>query len=197
MIRLTGGEFRGRSIQTPPERAGHAFLRPTQARLRQALFNSLQFVIPEARVLDLFGGSGALGFEALSRGASFAVFIENAKPAIQLIQKNAVSLGVLDRVQVIDDSVERTNKHMAGRKPFDLILADPPYAAGWEMKLLEQLSWEQLLVPEGYFCLEWGAQKSQVQELPEKTDFLTKVREKKYSDSILTTYQRTSPEDSH
>ena len=67
MLRLTGGVLRGRTIQAPP----HQQTRPTQSKLRQALFNSLQAVTPEARVLDLFAGSGALGFEALSRGADW------------------------------------------------------------------------------------------------------------------------------
>ena len=190
MLRLTGGEFRGRSIQTPPDRPGHAFLRPTQARLRQALYNSIQSIIPEAKVLDLFGGSGALGFEALSRGAASAVFIEENRSAVQLIQKNAASLGVTDRVKVIHDSVENTMKRVAGEVPFDLVLADPPYAAGWELKLLLDLKWDQILNLEGCFCLEWGVQKSQVSELPDEVSFLVKVREKNYGDSILTSYRR-------
>src|SRR4029077_2088602 len=70
MIRLTGGEFRGRGIRTPREPSrGESGTRPTQAKLRQALFNSLQLYIPGAVVLDLFAGPGTLGFEALSRGA--------------------------------------------------------------------------------------------------------------------------------
>src|SRR5262245_32005744 len=99
MIRITGGELRGRSLRTPkhsersPDRT-----RPTQAKLRQALFNSLQMHIPEARVLDLFAGSGTLGFEALSRGAESVVFVESSREVCRLIQQNAQELGVEDRV---------------------------------------------------------------------------------------------------
>jgi 16S rRNA G966 N2-methylase RsmD len=71
-----------------------------------------------------------------------------------------------------------------------LILADPPYAGGFELNLLALPFWDRLLQPEGFFCLEWGKQKSDVAELPEETPFLVKVREKTYGDSILTTYQR-------
>jgi 16S rRNA (guanine966-N2)-methyltransferase len=190
MLRLTGGEFRGRSIQTPPDRPGKNVVRPTQARLRQALFNSLQTVIADAKVLDLFAGSGALGFEALSRGAASVVFVEEARPALKCLERNIVDLQVTERARVLADSVERVSKRLAAYGPFDLVLADPPYAAGWEVKLLESLAWGELLSEGGHFCVEWGAQKSQVSELPERVPFLVKVREKNYGDSILTTYQR-------
>ena len=78
--------------------------------------------------------------------------------------------------------------------PFDLVLADPPYAEGWEEKLLKELPWAELLARGGRFCLEWGKLKSQnfrEGELPERFPFLVKVREKPYGDSVLTTYERT------
>lgn len=192
-LRLTGGEFRGRIIQTPK----HQHTRPTQARLRQALFNSVQMLIPEARVLDLFAGSGALGFEALSRGASFAVFVEDAKSTVRLIEKNAQDLKVTDRSKIWADAVDRENrggqsafwKKMVEQGPFDVVLADPPYDGGWEMALLEHAPWKELLTENGVFCLEWGSLKSEVSELPERVGFLVKTREKHYGDSVLTTYQ--------
>lgn len=190
MLRLTGGEFRGRLIQTPPDRPGKNTVRPTQAKLRQALFNSLQAVIPDAKVLDLFAGSGALGFEALSRGAASVVFVEDSRSVLKLLEKNVAELGVGDRAKVIGDSMERVGKRLGGMGPFDLVLADPPYAADWEMKLLKLLPWNEILAPGGHFCLEWGTQKSKVAELPERVPFLVKVREKNYGDSVLTTYQR-------
>jgi 16S rRNA (guanine966-N2)-methyltransferase len=190
MLRLTGGEFRGRSIETPPEKSGKAIVRPTQAKLRQALFNSIQMAIPDAKVLDLFAGSGALGFEALSRGAAHVTFIEDARLVIPFLSKNAATLKVEERVEIIQDSVANCQKRVKDRQPFDVVLADPPYEKGWEPRLLAELDWSTLLVPEGIFCLEWGALKSQVSELPESTPFLVKIREKNYGDSILTTYRR-------
>lgn len=163
--------------------------RPTQARLRQALFNSLQNVVPEARVLDLFAGSGALGFEALSRGAASVVFVETGRQALKLIERNAQELAVSDRVEVLSESVDVAWKRLASRgAAFDVILADPPYAEGWEMRLLNELPWRELLAPGGVFCVEWGTQKSQVSELPERAGNLVKIREKNYGDSVLTTY---------
>jgi 16S rRNA (guanine966-N2)-methyltransferase len=188
MLRLTGGEFRGRSIQAPEgDRT-----RPTQAKLRQALFNSLQATVPDAKVLDLFAGSGALGFEALSRGAAQVVAVESNRSAIKLISKNADTLAVRDRLVIVDDPVEKSWPRLKALAPFDVVLADPPYAGGWEKRLLDELPWEELLAPDGVFCLEWGLQKSKVSELPDELPFLAKVREKTYGESVLTTYRRSS-----
>lgn len=164
--------------------------RPTQARLRQALFNSIQFEIPEARVLDLFAGSGSLGFEALSRGAASVVFVESARPVCKLIEKNAAELKVSDRIELVEGAVLERVERMLQRGPFGIVLADPPYAEGWELKLLRELPWDRLLTPGGHFCLEWGTQKSVVAELPDSIGLLVKVREKNYGDSVLSTYQR-------
>jgi 16S rRNA (guanine966-N2)-methyltransferase len=143
-------------------------------------------------VLDLFAGSGSLGFEALSRGAARVVFVEDARPVAKLIEKNARTLNVLDRIEILTESVDRIWKRLTGGDPFDLVLADPPYSAGWEMKLLENAPWEPLLREDGYFVIEWGTVKSQVAELPESVPFLVKTREKNYGDSVLTTYLRTA-----
>ncbi len=187
MLRLTGGEFRGRAIETP--KGEHT--RPTQSKLRQALFNSLQTRIAGATVLDLFAGSGALGFEALSRGADQVTFVESVKPVAKLIQKNAQTLGVQDKAAILTRDVEEllgVGGFSGG--PFDIVLADPPYIEGWELKLLERFPWESCLSVGGVFSLEWGIQKSVPASLPDELPFLVKVREKNYGDSVLTTYQR-------
>jgi 16S rRNA (guanine966-N2)-methyltransferase len=188
MLRLTGGEFNGRPISTPKDLK----TRPSQAKLRQALFNSLQFQIPGARILDLFAGSGALGFEALSRGAAHVTFVETSRAALKCLEENIRTLGVADRARVISEPVERTVKSLGNGEggAFDIVLADPPYAEGWELKLLQQSPWNELLATEGVFCLEWSAVKSKFDELPEQLPFLVKVREKNYGDSILSTFKR-------
>ncbi|MEK6578675.1 MAG: 16S rRNA (guanine(966)-N(2))-methyltransferase RsmD [Bdellovibrionota bacterium] len=188
MLRLTGGEFRGRLIKTPP----NLKTRPTQARLRQALFNSIQTFVGESRVLDLFSGSGALGFEALSRGALEVVFIEDSRQAITLILENARSLGVSDRIKLITESVDQAWETLAKMGPFDVVLADPPYSAHWEKRLLGEAPWQRLLAPDGLFCLEWGRVKSKEEVMPDELPFLVKVREKIYGDSVLTTYRKKS-----
>jgi 16S rRNA (guanine966-N2)-methyltransferase len=186
MLRITGGEWRGRSIITPPSLR----TRPTQAKLRQALFNSLQIYIPGARVLDLFAGSGSLGFEAMSRGASDVVFVEASRAAVKIIEKNAEAFKTEDRVRILSESVDDVLVQLKKLGPFDVVLADPPYAEEWELKLLNTFPWGELLGEEGIFCLEWGVLKSATSELPDEVPHLIKVREKKYGDSVLTTYRR-------
>lgn len=186
MLRLTGGEFKGRSIQAP----AHQNTRPTQARLRQALFNSLQMIIGDAQVLDLFAGSGALGFEALSRGAAQVTFVELNVSTAKIIEKNAHELKVKDRCKIIIESVEKVWPTLEKQGPFDIILVDPPYSEGWEEKLLKGASWKALLATDGRLCLEWGRLKSKIKDgLPEQIGDLVKVREKIYGDSVLTTFQ--------
>ena len=188
MIRITAGEWKGRGIATPPNLSTRA----TQARLRQALFNSIQFQIPHSKVLDLFAGSGSLSFEALSRGALSAVLVENHPAALEVIGKNIRDLGASSQVKVLKDDVLRSIPLALKSGPFDFVFADPPYAENWEMKLLNGLPWNQLLTPRGVFCLEWGVQKSKIEEVPEETEHLEKIREKVYGDSVLSTYQRKS-----
>lgn len=203
MLRLTGGQFGGRKIHSPVDSGPHAGkTRPTQAKLRQALFNTLQFEVAGSRVLDLYAGAGTLGFEALSRGAREVVFLEAARPVCQLIEKNARELGVQSQVRVLSERVEKAGKMLEASGPFDLVLADPPYLMGVELDLItgKWFDWIQVLRPEGKLYVEWGRTKSQFQELPEQVDLgekggiLVKIREKTYGDSILTTYQRGANE---
>lgn len=186
MIRVTAGEFKGRALVTPP----YLSTRPTRAKLRQALFNSIQFGIPDARVLDLFAGSGALAFEALSRGASEAILVENHRSAIQCIQKNIRDLGVASRARLLGEDVEKALVEAARRGPFDFVFADPPYAEDWEIRLLETAPWKELLRDAGVFFLEWGTKKSKIEKVPDETEHLVKIREKVYGDSVLTSYRR-------
>lgn len=191
MLRLTGGQFNGRSIQTP----AHQTTRPSHAKLRQALFNSIQTRLPGARLLDLFAGSGALGFEALSRGAESVTFVEENRAAIKVIHQNAATLNVKNQIRILSESVESALSRLKTLGPFDLILIDPPYAEGWELKLLGTWPWDVLLTQNGILCLEWGAQKSVISELPDQFPELVKVREKNYGDSMLSTFTRVEKND--
>lgn len=123
MLRVIAGEFGGRRLKTPPGR----IIRPTGDRVKEAWFSILQSSIPGARVLDLFAGSGALGFEALSRGARAVDFVEKHKAALATIRDNATTLNVADRVTIHRDDAmrfaERLQPHV-----YDVALADPPYA---------------------------------------------------------------------
>ena len=121
-MRVVSGELGGRKLVTPDGDD----TRPTSERVREAIFNSLFSLdaIDGARVLDAFAGSGALGIEALSRGAATATFVESAQPALRVIRQNVETLG-LDRVASVVPGQALT--HLAGGHEYDLVLLDPPY----------------------------------------------------------------------
>ena len=125
-MRIVGGRLRGRALAAPKSAA----IRPTADRLREALFNILQHSYGDpadgARVLDLFAGTGALGLEALSRGAAYACFVDDSAKAIVAIMANVSSLGAMGKSRVLALNVEELPKEA----PFDLLFADPPYAPG-------------------------------------------------------------------
>jgi 16S rRNA (guanine966-N2)-methyltransferase len=123
-LKLTGGTLRSRHLSAPPGRA----VRPTPARVKEALFSILTANdrITGARVLDLYAGSGALGFEALSRGAAHVTFVEAHRPTANALSRTAAELDVAARCVVIPLPAERAARSVLGR--FDLVFADPPYA---------------------------------------------------------------------
>ena len=127
--------------------------RPTADRVRETLFSMLASRLgsfEELRVADLFAGSGALGLEALSRGAALACFVESDSKAAAAIRANAADLGALDRVQVLGGSALALPKS----EPFDLILADPPYAAGSGSAAVHAVAAAAWLAPGGWMSVE-------------------------------------------
>ena len=130
-VRIIAGEFKGRRIKTPASDK----VRPTGDRVREAWFNILQGSIEGARVLDLFAGSGALGFEALSRGAAAVDFVEQHTASLATIRDNAASLNVADQVTIHrTDAMRFTERLQAGA--YDLAFADPPYAGDEAARLV-------------------------------------------------------------
>ena len=123
MLRIIAGEFKGRRLKAPAGRT----VRPTGDRVKEAWFSILQQSIPDARVLDLFAGSGALGFEALSRGAVAVDFVENHKASLATIRENATTLKVEDRVTIHRMDAVRFAERLQPAQ-YDVALADPPYA---------------------------------------------------------------------
>ncbi len=121
-MRVIAGALGGRPLVAPK---GHA-TRPTSDRVREALFSVLGDVSATS-VLDLYAGTGALGIEALSRGASHAVFVENARPALEALRKNIASLGLASSAVVVATPVARAIRGLSGYNPFDLVFVDPPY----------------------------------------------------------------------
>ena len=126
MTRLVAGAARGRRLQVPPGTA----TRPTGEKVRAAVFNLLGQFFDGGAVLDLYAGSGALGFEALSRGCERAVFVEADRRAVETLAANAAHLGWTARVEVRHGLVEAVVPGLAARQPaaFRLAFVDPPYA---------------------------------------------------------------------
>lgn len=117
-MKITGGVFKGRILKTPKG------IRPAQSMIRKAIFDTLGEMTGK-RVVDIFAGSGSLGFEALSRGAQFCVFVEKDGRCVKVIEENARILNVMERVKILKmDFREFLNKN---KEKFDLIFVDPPY----------------------------------------------------------------------
>src|SRR6266850_2579544 len=124
LLRIIAGEFKGRRLKTPATNK----VRPTSDRVREAWFSILQQSIPDARVLDLFAGSGALGFEALSRGAVSVDFVETHRVSLTALKANVEALGVEDRVTIHRSDALRFAERLQPAQ-YDVAFADPPYAS--------------------------------------------------------------------
>ncbi len=129
--------------------------RPTLDRVKEALFNILQFDLKDSNVLDLFSGSGALAIEALSRGANSAVLCDNSNKAIKIINKNLTYTKVKDRAQVINkDYLNTLYKLKNGSKKFDIIFLDPPYKSDYIIKSINNILKYDLLKEDGIIIAE-------------------------------------------
>src|SRR4030095_13003766 len=151
-MRVTSGSARGTVLHAP--RTG---MRPTMDRVKEAIFSSLQDVIHEGRILDLFAGTGGLGIEALSRGAKSAVFVESHGPTVEVLRRTLQKTHLTGEVHPMD--VFSYLDRMAPAAAFDVILADPPYAKApgerdFASELLCGASLRRALAPDGIFVLE-------------------------------------------
>ncbi len=140
-MRIVTGGLRGRQIRTPEGEA----TRPTSDRARQAIFNILEHApwsdgVSDRRVIDLFAGSGAMGLEALSRGADACLFVETAAPALEAIGANIDAFRLLDRARVLRQNAIRLGPRHDSEPPFDLAFLDPPYGKGLGEAALAALS---------------------------------------------------------
>jgi 16S rRNA (guanine966-N2)-methyltransferase len=169
-VRIVAGEWGGRRIQAPSGRA----TRPTTDRVREAWMSTVADWIPGARVLDLFAGSGALGLEALSRGAERAVFVEQAPLALRALRANLDALGAAARAEIVrGDAVRYAEGLEAGA--FDLAFADPPYGQGFATALADAFVSRPFAA---LLCIEHGRDDA----LPSLPD----ARSRRYGDTVLT-----------
>lgn len=149
-MRIIGGKFRSRKLVTLEGLA----TRPTLDKTKQAIFNSLGNYIPDFIVLDVFGGSGALTLESISRGAKKAYIIDSSKDAINIINTNIKSLKVEDQVVVMQGSYDQMIKRLTNIK-FDIVFLDPPFRMKVIDELIEFLIKHEMISDGGYIMAEY------------------------------------------
>ena len=179
-MRVITGKARGVQLKTPDG----MLTRPTTDRVKEALFSIIHFEIPGARVLDLFGGTGQLGIEALSRGAKSAVFVDAGEAACKLIRENLKRTKFEQEGKVVRsdylDYLKRT------REQFDIIFLDPPYAEVFLENALKQITEIDILRSGGIIIAERPLGK----ELPWEFEGFERSRDYKYGKTLLTVYRK-------
>ncbi|HKW65524.1 MAG TPA: 16S rRNA (guanine(966)-N(2))-methyltransferase RsmD [Candidatus Acidoferrum sp.] len=189
-MRVIAGTYRSRILKSLKGLA----LRPTSDRLRETLFNVLGPGVAGSRFIDLFAGTGAIGIEALSRGAAEVVFVENHALAATLIRRNLESLGIRKGATVLSaDSLRGLEMLASGKKTgnslYDYVFLDPPYAAATDYaRVLESLGWGHLLAPGGLVI----AEHRRTFELPEEVGALQCYRVLKQGDAALSFYRQAA-----
>ena len=152
MMRIITGTARGKQLATLPGNE----TRPTSERVKGAIFSSIQFELAGRRVLDLFAGSGQMGLEAVSRGASHAVLVDQSKDAVAVIRKNADKTHLAEDCTVICSDFAEFLRTRRGRDPFDIVFIDPPYGMHACRAAVEAILDNRLLKSRGILVLESG-----------------------------------------
>ena len=179
-MRVITGRARGVQLKTPDGMA----TRPTTDRVKEALFSIIHFEIPGAKVLDLFGGTGQLGIEALSRGAKRAVFVDAQENACKLIRENLNRTKMQQAGQVVrSDYLQYLDRC---RERFDIILLDPPYAEVFLENALKRITEIDILESDGIIVTERPLGK----ELPWEFDGFIRSKDYKYGKTLLTIYRK-------
>jgi 16S rRNA (guanine966-N2)-methyltransferase len=180
-MRVIAGSHRGRRLSGPRGTT----LRPTSDKVREALFSILGTRIPGSRFLDLYAGTGAVGIEAMSRGATIVTFVESDPKAVQIMRKNLMACGMLDQAVV---RVARTQTFLRQPQtwdgPYDVLFADPPYADRGAVELVLDGWHLGLLSSEAVMIIEQDARA----QMPSETDHARLMRRYDYGDTSLFLY---------
>ena len=179
-MRVITGKARGVQLKTPDGMT----TRPTSDRVKEALFSIIQFEIPGARVLDLFGGTGQLGIEALSRGAKSATFVDAGEPACRLIRENLKRTRLEADAKVLRSDYLQFLNHC--REQYNIIFLDPPYAEVFLETALKKITEIDILASGGIIVAERPLGK----ELPWDFEGYTRSKDYKYGNTLLTVYRK-------
>jgi 16S rRNA (guanine(966)-N(2))-methyltransferase RsmD len=181
-VRVIAGKYRSRRLKGP----GRMRLRPTSDRLRETLFDVLGTSVQDSFFVDLYAGTGAIGIEAISRGAREAIFIESHAAGARLVRQNLESLGIRGGVEVIESDVVKGLQKLAARHMVaDFIFLDPPYEGEEHLRVLEFLDESHLISPYGLVIVE----HHRLMELPERFDRLERTRLLEQGDAALSFYR--------
>lgn len=178
-MRVIAGTYKGRKLESPE----NYDIRPTTDKAKEALFSILYNELPGSRVLDLFAGTGALGIEALSRGAAECVFVDHSRQSIGLIKGNLAHCKVEEPARVIAGDFRRVLTGLAGN--FDIILMDPPYGQGLIEEALRIIGQQGLLTDGGVIVCEHRKEE----QLPDIICDFEKVKERRYGIVKLSIYR--------
>lgn len=179
-MRVITGSARGIQLKTPEGMV----TRPTSDRVKEAMFSIIHFEIPGAEVLDLFGGTGQLGIEALSRGAKRAVFVDAGEPACRLIQENLKRTKLDSQAKVVrSDYLAYLDR---AKEQFDIILLDPPYAEVFLESAIKKITEIDILRTGGIIVAERPLGK----ELPWEFPGYERSKDYKYGNTLLTIYRK-------
>ncbi|NOY70005.1 MAG: 16S rRNA (guanine(966)-N(2))-methyltransferase RsmD [Deltaproteobacteria bacterium] len=182
-MRIIAGKFKGRRLATPRGRN----TRPTASKVREAVFNICGARCANAVVADLFAGTGAFGLEAVSRGADFAIFIDSARPAVDLIGKNIAVCRAQEKTCVIlwDAARNLTCLKRLGKR-FDIVFADPPYGSGFLSGTMKNLACAESIATGALIILEHDSH-----EAPIPPEGLVVVDQRRYGKTIVTFLEKT------
>ena len=182
-MRIISGSAKGRKIKVPK-----TTLRPLSDQAREALFNILAKIVPDSTFLDLFAGSGAVGLEALSRGATLSMFVEKERKAVEVIRQNIEELGFSDRSEVYSVDVLRALKIFQNNgAKFDIIFMGAPYGSPDLIKGLGILGESAFLNPNGIVIAEHRFKS----KLEDSYGTIIKFREARYGDTVFSFYKES------
>jgi len=190
MVRISGGRLKGRKVVTSKKifiSKDSDELRPTSSKVREAIFNIVQTEIAHALFLDLYAGTGAVGLEALSRGAERVFFVENGNVRAKAIMDYIHKLGLDDKASVSQEGAEAFLKRaMRTGLKFDIIFADPPYLSGEIDKVLPLIAEGNILKDDGCILIEHSSKIA----LSEGMQNIKLARNYRYGDTMLTLYRK-------
>jgi 16S rRNA (guanine(966)-N(2))-methyltransferase RsmD len=185
-MRIISGTSKGRRLTTPKGQG----VRPTSDRVKESIFNILRERVEGKIVLDLFAGTGNLGIEALSRGATRSLFVEKGRQAIRLIQKNLSQCGLEGRSEIIPKDVNRAIGILKQRgESFDLILMDPPYKKGLIARTLDKLDSHRIYHEDSILVIEHDRRES----LPGIIVGWNLIRQRRFGDTLISFLTPRSP----